>query len=203
MGKFCTNCGIPLQQNWNICPNCAIPIIKESSAQIYKSESPKSSKSETSLSDLYWFIGFIGAIVSRFAFLNPTTIQLGDIYMIGIYTDYNPFLQKISINWIEALPVLLISIASSTGVILCALKTIYLTLKLYQEKVELKNQLRSLGMLIIIINIGYMVGIEIYAFLNGSTWLGNAIGFGVVGHFISGTLIIVAHYLIKKKRGNK
>jgi len=222
MARFCSNCGSPVEEGWNVCPNCGnhlrikpIEDIKSVSGELLPSIVPSSVEpvykpTETSFkaktTHKYWIFSLIAGIVSLIALLTPAsynTLGFGAVFFgfsFGLIVIFQLGYGMAS-GWTTNPIELTISIISTVMILISAIIIIVKSARLKKSGILYSNTILAFGFLIIGGTFHYIISFEILSrFLGyGSFWLNVALGPALILQFAV-LFLIIAGYSIGKKR---
>lgn len=222
MAKFCSNCGSPVEEDWNVCPNCGQKIIERSLVDI-KSVSEDKSKSMTPSSVVpiykppetsfksrsthkYWTLSLAAGIISLIALITPSAYKMYGIgaaflgFIFGFMVLFQFGYGMIS-GWTTSSGELIISIISTVLILTSAIIIIVKSAKLKKSELLYSNVVLVFGILALVGAIHYIIAFDIFSRLTGygSFWANASVGPALFLQFVVFILVVIG-YSIGKKR---
>lgn len=222
MAKFCANCGSPVEEDWNVCPNCGQHIIKKpiediksvsedispsiappSAVPVYKPPDTGFKKQPT---QKYWILSLIAGIVSLIALITPASyvvLGMGAMFLgfiFGFMVIFQIGYGMVS-GWTTSPGEMAISIISTVLILASAIVIIVKSAKLKRSGRLYSNLILIFGILALGGTLHYIIAFEILSRLSGygSFWLNASVGPALFLQFIVFLLVIIG-YSIGRKR---
>ena len=222
MANFCTECGRKLEPDWNVCPDCGKKVIDrlsdikapESSIQppIQYPPSPimKQEKAPIEIvSEKSWIIYLVAGVLSLIAIFTPAgvyqytyfgvLVESWNMWMYG-YNQMYVYSEGTLSFWTDMPVPLMLSIITTLIIAIMIIIIIVGAIKLRNAEVKSSALILSCGIILILTAIAYIVVFHIYtlSYSGDSIWTLMFPGFGLIGQFISGILIIVGYVIAKR-----
>ncbi|MFX0032985.1 MAG: zinc ribbon domain-containing protein [Candidatus Hermodarchaeota archaeon] len=222
MARFCSNCGSPVEEDWNVCANCGsrltvkpVEDFKSVSGDISPSITPSSVESvykpiEPSIkakgTHKYWILSLIAGIISLIGLITPVlykTLGFGTVFLGFIFGLIVIFQigYGISSGWTTSPIELTISIISTVIILTSAIIIIIQSARLRKSGKYYSNVIFAFGFVSIGGVLSYIISFEILSRIlgYGSFWLDVSIGPALYLLFGAFILVIIG-YSIGKKR---
>jgi hypothetical protein len=222
MANFCIECGRKLEPDWNVCPDCGKRVMKDlsdiSSPQ-YSIQAPIQYQPSTimkqekapieKVSEKSWIFYLVAGVLSLIALFTPTgvyqytyfgiVVESWNMWMYG-YNVWYVYSEGTMSFWTDMPVPHLLSIITTLIIVFMIILIIVNALKLRNAEVKASKLLLGCGIILILTAIAYLIVFHIYtlSYSGDSIWTLMAPGFGLIGQFISGILIIIGFVIAKR-----
>ncbi len=222
MANFCIECGRKLEPDWNVCPDCGKRVLKDPSNVIspqYPVQTPiqyppspivKQEKAPIEVvSEKSWIFYLIAGVLSLIAIFTPTgvyqytyfgiVVESWNMWMYG-YNQMYIYSEGTLSFWTDMPIPLLLSIITTLIIAIMIIIILIGAIKLRNAEVKSSAILLSCGIILILTAIAYLLVFHIYTLSSSgdSIWSLMSPGFGLIGQFISGILIIIGYAIAKR-----
>jgi hypothetical protein len=222
MANFCIECGRELSPDWNVCPDCGTKVFKVPAKVSYSQSDPsmaqkyppplsiKQEKTTIEIVNQYiWILSLIAGIMGLLAILAPAgvyqytyfgmVVESWNMWMFGYNVLYDYSAGYLTF-WTDMPVPYSLSIITTIIIVITSIMIIGFSIRLKNKEVKSSGLILGAGIILIITAVAYIIVFHIYtsSFSGYSIWTLMFPGFGLIGQFISGVLIIIGYIVAKR-----